>query len=225
MYKKLWIKIRELCIRIGNDSLDLMETILDLVILFYGITTIFRALGRIVKGCWDQIQKDYFHVLWFLVVVTFGLLSTWLDFLRLPFDCAWEKFVKSNDVYIATLGMLAPGVFSLLYQIYDKHNKNENLHFMRLHFAFVIFGFIICSIVPIFAAVQSVRSYWLTKVVIATGIILYTFVCYLIQFFDQDKYSDFDDPVFIDYCNAVNDLKEESRNTSKASLEDDEVEL
>lgn len=180
----------------------------------------------LLKTLLNIAVKEKFHFLWLVFIIYFAFINLWMALLIFPIDSAIEYFSNTADLYIASIALLAPCLYDLLSTIYfDKKRENET-HFLKIRFAFVIIGFILCSIITYLSMGDLKNNVWL-KIIIPILIILFSFFSYLSKYLKLPDHAAFDEgTLFDDSKKDKDELKSKTDALAdKASIGNKEVQL
>ncbi len=129
-------------------------------------------------------------------VVFFGYLNVWTILLIKGPQVLQENLMDSGSLYIVSVGVLAPCLFSLLLKTYLEKIREHDVHFIKVRLLFVFIGFCLCVVTPLLS-VGIFRIRLPLQIGISIIMLLFSFLCYLAQFLDPNENSNIDDKITI----------------------------
>ena len=168
------------------------------------------------------------HYCWIVFSSVFGSLSFWISVFIHGWRFANDELKKNGSLYIASIGILAPCVFSLLYKIcisYElKSIPDKSINYTRHRVALVLFGIIICSLVPVFSLgvfCSNLRLQWS----LFAFVVFYSFLCYLAVFLNPKERDELQGNAFNDTNKESSSIIQKSEKIENIEVDGERIEL
>ena len=175
---------------------------------------------------WSIAKNERMHFFWLVFVVFFGYLNVWTIFLISGSHVLLENLKTSGSLYIVSVGVLAPCLFSLLLKTYLEKIKDHDVHFIKVRLSFVFIGFCLCVVTPLLS-VGVFNTCLALQIVISIVILLFSFLCYLAQFLDPHENSNIDDKTTIqeEKHQEAESLLQSGKHETRAFIDNKEIKL
>ena len=145
-----------------------------------------------LEQIWKIAEKEKMHYFWFLLVIFFGFINTWILLLSSLFNKAIDSLSYNLDLYGVFIGILAPELFGLLLKAYFEKIEKGKTHFfkVKLHLVFLGIPFLIVLII---LGNGEYKGEILLQFFLAILVVLLAFTCYLTSYLDPNNNNIIDD--------------------------------